>query len=89
MSNADQDQRRFDPTPRRVEDFRKRGQLALSRDLTTALALTGGTAAALSLSAGAGHGLRSYCTEAVSLAPSRTQSEPPSHPAPHADPLSQ
>lgn len=75
MSNADQDQRRFDPTPRRVEDFRRRGQLALSRDLTTALALTGGAAAGLSLSAGTGHGLLSYFTEAFSLGTSLTQSE--------------
>lgn len=46
--SEDQDQRRFDPTPRRVEDFRKRGQIALSRDLTTISALLGGAVGALS-----------------------------------------
>jgi len=41
----DRDQRIHPPTPRRVEEFRKRGELALSRDLTASLALGAGVAA--------------------------------------------
>ncbi len=46
MSGDDQD-KKFDPTPRRIEEFRKRGQIALSRDLSTIGALIGGSAASL------------------------------------------
>jgi flagellar biosynthetic protein FlhB len=46
----DRDQRVHPPTPRRVEEFRKRGEIALSRDLTSALALGAG-AVALALGA--------------------------------------
>lgn len=45
--SEDQDQKTFDPTPRKVEEFRKKGQIALSRDLTTIGALMGGCAATL------------------------------------------
>ncbi|MFO0729315.1 MAG: EscU/YscU/HrcU family type III secretion system export apparatus switch protein [Myxococcota bacterium] len=65
MSAPDQDQRRFDPTPRRVEEFRKRGQIATSRDLVTALALAGGAASTLSLAASTGASLRDYMASAL------------------------
>lgn len=38
----DKDTRTLPPTPKRIRDFRKRGEIALSRDLTTAAALIGG-----------------------------------------------
>jgi flagellar biosynthesis protein FlhB len=45
--SEDQSQKKFDPTPKRVEEFRKRGQIALSRDLATIGALIGGSAGGL------------------------------------------
>jgi flagellar biosynthesis protein FlhB len=42
MSAPDRDQRTIEPTPRRVEEFRKRGEIALSRDLSAAGTLAGG-----------------------------------------------
>lgn len=46
--SEDQDQRRFAPTAKRIQDFRKRGQIALSKDLTQVGALLGGAALGLS-----------------------------------------
>ena len=41
----DQERRTHEPTPKRVEDFRKRGELATSRDLTMVSTLMGGAIA--------------------------------------------
>lgn len=38
---SDQDQRTLPPTPKRIQDFRKRGEVARSRDLTTVGTLAG------------------------------------------------
>ena len=38
----DKDTRTLPPTPKRIREFRKRGEIALSRDLTAAAALIGG-----------------------------------------------
>jgi flagellar biosynthesis protein FlhB len=35
-------QRTHKPSPRRVQDFRKRGEVALSRDVVTAATFAGG-----------------------------------------------
>ncbi len=43
MSDASRTQK---PTPKRVKDFRKRGEIAVSRDLTAALTLSAGVAGA-------------------------------------------
>jgi flagellar biosynthetic protein FlhB len=45
--SEDQDQKRFDPTPKRIKDFRKRGQIALSKDLSQVGALIGSAAIGL------------------------------------------
>ncbi len=50
MSAEDQDQRTHKPTPKRVQDFRKRGEIARSRDLTAMATL--GTGALVGLSYG-------------------------------------
>ena len=49
----DKDTRTLPPTPKRIREFRKRGEIALSRDLTAAAALIGGAIGA-SASAAAG-----------------------------------
>jgi len=41
MSNADKDRRTHAPTPKRIADFRKRGEIALSRDLSAVAAMAG------------------------------------------------
>jgi flagellar biosynthetic protein FlhB len=43
--SEDQDRRSHEPTPKRVEDFRKRGEVATSRDLTMVSTLMGGAIA--------------------------------------------
>jgi flagellar biosynthesis protein FlhB len=43
--SADQDQRTHAPTQKRIEDFRKRGEIALSRDLTAIATFVGGAVA--------------------------------------------
>jgi flagellar biosynthesis protein FlhB len=43
----DKDQRTLDPTPKRIRDFRKRGEIALSKDLTGVAGLTIGAIALL------------------------------------------
>jgi flagellar biosynthetic protein FlhB len=43
----DKDTRTLPPTPKRIREFRKRGEIALSRDLTTAAALIGGAIGAV------------------------------------------
>lgn len=49
----DKDSRTLPPTPKRIKDFRKRGEIALSRDLTaTAALIGGGVGAALSAAGG-------------------------------------
>ena len=40
--SADHDQRTLEPTPRRVEEFRKRGEIARSRDLSQVASMAGG-----------------------------------------------
>jgi flagellar biosynthetic protein FlhB len=47
VSNPDQDQRTIDPTPHRIQEFRKRGEIARSKELTgTATMFAGGLALA-------------------------------------------
>lgn len=47
----DKDTRTLPPTPKRIREFRKRGEIALSRDLTAAAALIGGAIGAASSAA--------------------------------------
>jgi flagellar biosynthesis protein FlhB len=42
MSVPDRDRRTLPPTPKRISDFRKRGDVALSRDATAVLSMAGG-----------------------------------------------
>ena len=42
MSAADKDQRTLPPTQRRIDEFRKRGEIATSRDLTATATMAGG-----------------------------------------------
>lgn len=45
MSVPDRDRRIHKPTPKRIDDFRKEGQIAISKDLTTVCTLAGGSVA--------------------------------------------
>lgn len=66
MSEAeDQDQRRFEPTPKRIADFRKKGQIAFSKDLTQVLGLVGGAGVGLALADDVGHALLEYVRTAL------------------------
>lgn len=38
----DKDQRKLAPTPKRIHDFRKRGEIALSKELTSVITMAGG-----------------------------------------------
>ncbi|MCK6547723.1 EscU/YscU/HrcU family type III secretion system export apparatus switch protein [Myxococcota bacterium] len=42
MSDPDRDRRTIKPTPKRIADFRKRGEIALSQDLTAVASMIGG-----------------------------------------------
>lgn len=42
MSDPDRDRRTIKPTPKRISDFRKRGEIALSQDLTSVASTVGG-----------------------------------------------
>lgn len=53
----DKDSRTLAPTQRRIDDFRKRGEVALSRDLTSAITLMGGLIGLLTSVGGAGERL--------------------------------
>lgn len=54
MSAPDQDRRTLPPTPKRVADFRKRGEIGLSRDLSAFAAMAGAAAVGLSYAGLAG-----------------------------------
>lgn len=49
MSEADRDRRTHEATPKRRDDFRKRGDIALSRDLVSAATLFGGAMGVIAL----------------------------------------
>ena len=46
MSADDQDRRQLEPSPKRIRDFRKRGEIARSRDAVTVSTIAGGFAGA-------------------------------------------
>lgn len=54
MSSEDLDRRIHQPTPKRQHDFRKRGEVGLSKDLTMVATVAGGTATMLGFAAGSG-----------------------------------
>ena len=57
MSAADADRRTLPPTPKRVSEFRKRGEIALSRDLSAFATMAGATVGALGFMGSSGEGL--------------------------------
>jgi flagellar biosynthetic protein FlhB len=61
-------QRTHKPSPRRVQEFRKRGDIALSRDVVTAATFAGGTLALLATGAGALAAMHELAVTAFSAA---------------------
>lgn len=68
MSDAE---RTHKPTPKRVKEFRKRGEIALSRDLVSAASLAGGVIALLACAGMAGTALLELTRTAASSADGR------------------
>ncbi|MBL4687858.1 MAG: flagellar type III secretion system protein FlhB [Nannocystaceae bacterium] len=58
--SEDQDQRTHEPTPRRKEQFRKKGDIARSKDLAVLATIAGGIAGGISYAAETGEILSSY-----------------------------
>jgi len=56
----DQDRRTLPPSPKRVSEFRKRGEIGVSRDITMVAAMIGGLALLLSYSSDAAEKLTSF-----------------------------
>lgn len=67
-------ERTLDATPKRVREFRQRGEIALSRDLVSAVALAGGVLALIASAGAAGHGLLDLTREAATSVDGRDPS---------------